>query len=188
MIDENGQVKLCDFGISGNLINSNAKSRNNAGCAGYMAPERIEPKDPRNPVYDIRADVWSLGITLVELANGLYPYIDCKHEFEVMSTIVQCSAPRLDENRKFSLNFVSFVNKCLIKDVEKRPKYNILLQDPFVLEYKEVFVDIKKWLKNEIESNEANLTPGTIINLTVFNDCESASTTPTATNSFSSFN
>jgi mitogen-activated protein kinase kinase 7 len=64
LIDEHGHIKLCDFGISGVLIESNAKSRS-AGCAAYMSPERIDPPDPHNPDYDIRADVWSLGITLV---------------------------------------------------------------------------------------------------------------------------
>jgi serine/threonine protein kinase len=64
LIDEYGTIKLCDFGISGILIESMAKSRN-AGCAAYMSPERIEPSDPSRPDYDIRADIWSLGITLV---------------------------------------------------------------------------------------------------------------------------
>jgi len=64
LIDEYGTIKLCDFGISGVLIESMAKSRN-AGCAAYMSPERIEPSDPTRPDYDIRADIWSLGITLV---------------------------------------------------------------------------------------------------------------------------
>jgi serine/threonine protein kinase len=64
LIDEQGNIKLCDFGISGVLIESKAISRN-AGCAAYMSPERIEPPDPKRPDYDIRADVWSLGISLV---------------------------------------------------------------------------------------------------------------------------
>jgi mitogen-activated protein kinase kinase 7 len=64
LIDEQGNIKLCDFGISGILIDSTAKTRS-AGCAAYMSPERISPSDPLNPDYDIRADVWSLGITLV---------------------------------------------------------------------------------------------------------------------------
>lgn len=64
LIDVDGAIKLCDFGISGVLIESMAKSRN-AGCAAYMSPERIEPSDPSRPDYDIRADIWSLGITLV---------------------------------------------------------------------------------------------------------------------------
>lgn len=64
LIDTDGAIKLCDFGISGVLIESMAKSRN-AGCAAYMSPERIEPSDPARPDYDIRADIWSVGITLV---------------------------------------------------------------------------------------------------------------------------
>ncbi|KAH0629633.1 hypothetical protein JD844_011859 [Phrynosoma platyrhinos] len=69
LLDERGQIKLCDFGISGRLVDSKAKTRS-AGCAAYMAPERIDPPDPSKPDYDIRADVWSLGISLVELATG----------------------------------------------------------------------------------------------------------------------
>ena len=64
LLDERGNIKLCDFGISGRLVDSKAKTRS-AGCAAYMAPERIEPPDPTHPIYDIRADVWSLGISLV---------------------------------------------------------------------------------------------------------------------------
>ena len=64
LIDEQGNIKLCDFGISGVLIESTAKTRS-AGCAAYMSPERIDPLDPQKPDYDIRADIWSLGISLV---------------------------------------------------------------------------------------------------------------------------
>lgn len=91
LLDAKGQIKLCDFGISGRLVDSKAKTRS-AGCAAYMAvsgpgpaarvclrltetrrrfallclqPERIDPPDPTKPDYDIRADVWSLGISLV---------------------------------------------------------------------------------------------------------------------------
>ena len=151
-----------------------------------MAPERIDPPDRANPVYDIRADVWSLGLTLVELATGEYPYKKCQNEFEVMSTILYQDAPtdKLD-NGRFSNNFRLFVNKCLAKDVNKRPKYNILLQDPLVLQYKdpEMEVDVSGWFRrvmSEASRHEA-LTPES--------RCTSASTTPTATsNSITSIN
>lgn len=84
LLDARGNVKLCDFGISGRLVDSKAKTRS-AGCAAYMAPERIDPPDPSRPDYDIRADVWSLGISLVELATGVFPYRDCQNDFEVLT-------------------------------------------------------------------------------------------------------
>lgn len=164
LIDDNGEIKLCDFGISGNLINSNAFSRNNTGCAGYMAPERIDPTDPTNPVYDIRADVWSLGITLVELATGQFPYKNCNSDFEVMSTILDQPAPTL-EGDQFSEMFKSFVNQCLTKDVNSRPKYNILLQHPFVKYYSENNVDVKTWFRSVKQAN----------NITVNNEKEQLS-------------
>jgi mitogen-activated protein kinase kinase 7 len=154
---KSGDIKLCDFGISGNLINSNAFSRSNAGCAGYMAPERIDPVDPQNPVYDIRADVWSLGITLVELATGEYPYKNCHTEFEVMTTILGSEAPQLVGDR-FSSDFKSFVNRLLTKDVGKRPKYAALLNDPFVLAYKQQQVDVKSWLHSVVPGAKSTTT------------------------------
>lgn len=183
LIDENGNIKLCDFGISGNLINSNVLSRNNAGCAGYMAPERIDPDDPTNPVYDIRADVWSLGITLVELATGEYPYKHCNTEFEVMSTILTCEAPQLVGDQ-FSDKFKSFVNQCLIKDVKKRPKYNILLKHPFVQHYKKTDVDIKSWFKKVTSSSSLLLSQSKNSSNTEFSvdestNSDSLSSTPT---------
>lgn len=138
LINHKGIVKLCDFGISGRLVNSKAKTRQ-AGCAAYMAvsnrpntiifiinfliknffysfflnekkqPERIDPPDPSKPSYDIRADVWSLGISLVELAIGRFPYLECKTDFEVLSKIIQNEPPFLPEDGTFSPDFCSFI-------------------------------------------------------------------------------
>jgi len=67
LLDRLGNIKLCDFGISGQLVDSIAKTRD-AGCRPYMAPERIDPKNCHRG-YDVRSDVWSLGITLVEVGT-----------------------------------------------------------------------------------------------------------------------
>ncbi|KAG7271617.1 hypothetical protein CRUP_009275 [Coryphaenoides rupestris] len=102
LMDRRGNIKLCDFGISGQLVDSIAKTRD-AGCRPYMAPERIDPSASRQG-YDVRSDVWSLGITLGEppqLSNS--------------------------EEREFSPKFINFVNLCLTKDESKRPKYKELL-------------------------------------------------------------
>ncbi len=145
---------MCDFGISGNLVNSNAHSRSNTGSAGYIAPERIDPADPTNPVYDIRADIWSLGITLVELATGKYPYENCNSDFEIMSSILSLDAPKL-EGDAYSADFKSFVNMCLRKQVKERPKYNVLLKHPFVVYYKETDVDVRSWFGSIVGGEDA---------------------------------
>ncbi|KAG7196628.1 hypothetical protein KM043_015977 [Ampulex compressa] len=134
LLDETGGVKLCDFGISGRLVDSKAKTRS-AGCAAYMAPERIDPPDPTKPDYDIRADVWSLGITLVELATGVFPYRDCKTDFEVLSRVVQDDPPSLPPDTPFSKEFRGFVSCCLTKNYKHRPKYHKLMEHPFIRKY-----------------------------------------------------
>ncbi|XP_002741782.3 dual specificity mitogen-activated protein kinase kinase 7-like [Saccoglossus kowalevskii] len=108
LLDEKGTVKLCDFGISGRLVDSKAKTRS-AGCAAYMAPERIDPPDPAKPDYDIRADVWSLGVSLVEMATGEFPYTNCKTDFEVLTKVLQEDPPRLPSTG-FSMDFNAFVS------------------------------------------------------------------------------
>ena len=130
------------FNFSGRLVDSKAKTRS-AGCAAYMAPERINPPNPNKPDYDIRADVWSLGITLVELATGHFPYKDCKTEFEVLTKVIQDDPPSLPAH--FSPEFREFVHVCLLKNHKDRPKYKKLLEHPFILKSKENKVDVGAW-------------------------------------------
>ncbi|TRY75876.1 hypothetical protein TCAL_09945 [Tigriopus californicus] len=151
LLDSNGRIKLCDFGISGRLVDSKAKTRS-AGCAAYMAPERINPPNPSKPDYDIRADVWSLGITLVELATGHFPYRDCKTDFELLTKVLEDDPPLLPRNQDFSPEFCSFVRDCLMKNYRDRPKYKKLLQHPFILKYEVESVDVGSWYRrNEHE-------------------------------------
>lgn len=94
--------------LTGVIGTAQAKTRS-AGCAAYMAPERIEPPDPSHPDYDIRADVWSLGITLVELATGNSPYRDCQTDFEVLARVVRDDPPLLTPSATCSPELCSFV-------------------------------------------------------------------------------
>lgn len=71
LFNSQGQIKLCDFGVSGELINSVANTF--VGTSVYMAPERIQGAGDG---YSVRSDVWSLGISLVELALGAFPFSD----------------------------------------------------------------------------------------------------------------
>lgn len=139
-----------------------------------MAPERIDPVDPANPVYDTRADIWSLGITLVELGTGQYPYKNCSTEFEVMTTILTQDAPVLSGDQ-FSENFKSFVNQCLIKQVKDRPKYNVLMKHPFIQHYKNTDVDVKSWLKSVLDTKNQQTKQEIVCNFPGGLDIEKAS-------------
>ncbi|XP_049804792.1 dual specificity mitogen-activated protein kinase kinase 7-like isoform X2 [Schistocerca nitens] len=155
LLDEKGNVKLCDFGISGRLVDSKAKTRS-AGCAAYMAPERIDPPDPTKPDYDIRADVWSLGITLVELATGTFPYRDCKNDFEVLSKVLQDEPPSLPVDKAFSEEFREFVKSCLTKNYKNRPKYKKLLEHPFLKKYEVAQVNVAAWFALAMQQCSSN--------------------------------
>ena len=79
LVNSRGQVKICDFGVSGNLVASIAKT--NIGCQSYMAPERISSggiaqagANPGGGTYSVQSDIWSLGLTIIECAMGRYPY------------------------------------------------------------------------------------------------------------------
>ncbi|XP_062388024.1 dual specificity mitogen-activated protein kinase kinase 4a isoform X3 [Sardina pilchardus] len=149
LLDRNGNIKLCDFGISGQLVDSIAKTRD-AGCRPYMAPERIDPSASRQG-YDVRSDVWSLGITLYELATGRFPYPKWSSVFDQLTQVVKGDPPHLSnsEERQFSPKFINFVNLCLTKDESKRPKYRELLvssKHPFILMYEERRVDVASYV------------------------------------------
>uniref|UniRef100_A0AAR2JSK3 mitogen-activated protein kinase kinase n=1 Tax=Pygocentrus nattereri TaxID=42514 RepID=A0AAR2JSK3_PYGNA len=146
LLDRNGNIKLCDFGISGQLVDSIAKTRD-AGCRPYMAPERIDPSASRQG-YDVRSDVWSLGITLYELATGRFPYPKWNSVFDQLTQVVKGDPPQLSnsEERQFSPKFINFVNLCLTKDESKRPKYKELLKHPFILMYEERVVDVASYV------------------------------------------
>ncbi|KAI8882170.1 kinase-like protein [Backusella circina FSU 941] len=133
----NGQVKLCDFGVSGQLEKSLAKT--NIGCQSYMAPERIRAAN----TYSVSSDVWSLGISLVEIAVGHYPY-KYDNMFAQLKAIIDDEPPALPDS--FSVEARDFVT-ALQKDQEKRPSYAELLEHPFIKKYENVDVDMAKWAK-----------------------------------------
>jgi len=153
LLDKNGAIKLCDFGISGQLVDSIAKTRD-AGCRPYMAPERIDPQRFRG--YDVRSDVWSLGITLIELATGKFPYPKWNSVFEQLTQVVHGDPPRLTSNignngNQFTIEFINFVNLCLMKDESERPKYPKLLEHPFLLTSQAECLDIAGYVTNILD-------------------------------------
>ncbi|XP_046406278.1 dual specificity mitogen-activated protein kinase kinase 6 [Ischnura elegans] len=144
LINRKGEVKMCDFGISGYLVDSVAKTID-AGCKPYMAPERIDPQG--NPSqYDIRSDVWSLGISLMELATGRFPYNSWGTPFEQLKQVVTDDPPRLPASSNFSPDFQDIIAQCLQKDYRSRPYYSSLLTHSFILAQENRDTDVAKFV------------------------------------------
>ncbi|KAI3359205.1 hypothetical protein L3Q82_002729 [Scortum barcoo] len=108
LINTQGQVKMCDFGISGHLVDSVAKTMD-AGCKPYMAPERINP-DLNQKGYSVKSDIWSLGITMIELAILKFPYESWGTPFQQLKQVVDEPSPQLPADR-FSPEFVDFISQ-----------------------------------------------------------------------------
>uniref|UniRef100_A0A8C9V1K8 mitogen-activated protein kinase kinase n=1 Tax=Scleropages formosus TaxID=113540 RepID=A0A8C9V1K8_SCLFO len=128
LINIEGHVKMCDFGISGHLVDSVAKTLD-AGCKPYMAPERINPELSQRG-YNVKSDVWSLGITLVELSMLRFPYESWGTPFQQLKQVVVEPSPALPSDR-FSADFVAFAAHCLKKDPRERLGYLELMEQPF---------------------------------------------------------
>jgi len=136
-----GVVKLIDFGVSGELVDSYAGTF--TGTSYYMAPERIQ-----GAKYSVRSDVWSLGLTLMELtrAEPIYPHD--LGPIELITYIVKSEPPQLDDSGgDWSDEMKDFFRLCLSVDDVKRPSPRELLQHPWMLESQKRKLNLGKWIQ-----------------------------------------
>jgi serine/threonine protein kinase len=132
LLDAEGQVKIADFGVSDQL--SGDKTRERIGTPLWMAPEVMQ-----NRHYDARCDIWSLGITAIEMADGLPPNHDLPAS-RAMRMIPSQPPPTFENPSEWSEDFNAFVRRCLTKNPEERPWAEDLLFDPFIRKAKGVVV------------------------------------------------
>ncbi|KAI6239137.1 BMA-SEK-1, isoform b [Aphelenchoides fujianensis] len=124
--------------------------------APYMGPERIDGDTKAS--YGVQADVWSLGITIVEIAMGKHPYDAWKTPFEQLKQVVHEPPPQIDPAKGYSADMHDFVSKCLIKNYRERPKYDSLLQHPFLVNARSnSSFDVGSFIASVLDESEAQL-------------------------------
>ncbi|XP_038079443.1 dual specificity mitogen-activated protein kinase kinase 1-like [Patiria miniata] len=174
LVNSRGEIKMCDFGVSGQLIDSMANSF--VGTRSYMSPERLQGIH-----YTVQSDIWSMGLSLVEMSIGRYPipppdekeicqifgrpYDSSKASskppgrpistfgdaprsmaiFELLECIVNDPPPKLP-SQEFSPEFVDFVNKCLIKNPQERAELKFLMVHTFTKKSETEGVDVASWV------------------------------------------
>ncbi|XP_061614877.1 TRAF2 and NCK-interacting protein kinase-like isoform X15 [Phyllopteryx taeniolatus] len=132
LLTENAEVKLVDFGVSAQLDRTVGRRNTFIGTPYWMAPEVIACDENPDATYDFKSDLWSLGITAIEMAEGAPPLCDM-HPMRALFLIPRNPAPRL-KSKKWSKKFQSFIESCLAKSHGQRPSTEQLLKHPFIRE------------------------------------------------------
>eukprot|EP00211_Chloroparvula_japonica_P003436 CAMPEP_0119124176 /NCGR_PEP_ID=MMETSP1310-20130426/3868_1 /TAXON_ID=464262 /ORGANISM="Genus nov. species nov., Strain RCC2339" /LENGTH=442 /DNA_ID=CAMNT_0007114087 /DNA_START=139 /DNA_END=1467 /DNA_ORIENTATION=+ len=149
LLNDQGEGKLADFGVSGQITETQMKRNTVIGTPFWMAPEVIQEVG-----YDYKADIWSLGITAIELAECRPPYANI-HPMRAIFMIPSRPPPKLSAPDKWSADFNDFIAKCLTKNPDERPSADDLLAHPFIAksEGPSVLLPLIKKMYKVIEEN-----------------------------------
>ena len=148
LLTHEGIAKLADFGVSTQLMHSFSKKITKIGTPFYMSPEVIMQNK-----YDYKCDIWSLGITSIEMAEGEPPFSKVKG-YWVLKKIITHPPKGLKNKEKWSKEFNDFIEKCLIYEPEKRPSAKELLDHPFIIKYNRGNKLIAELINNSMDDLE----------------------------------
>jgi len=142
LLSREGVVKLCDFGVSGVTVGSEALTF--TGTSFYMAPERICGHE-----YTIRSDVWSTGISLLELAQNRFPFPNDLPPIELMVYITTGEPPRLEDEPgvQWSVDMKDFIRQALTADALARPTPRDMLTHPWIVSVMKQEVNMARWIR-----------------------------------------
>ncbi|KAI8921478.1 kinase-like domain-containing protein [Entophlyctis helioformis] len=124
LLTDDGRIKLCDFGVAGQITMTSARRNSFVGTPYWMAPEIIKRSQ-----YDFKADIWSLGITIIEMATGNPPFAD-QDPRRALFLIPRSRPPKLEG--RFSASIQEFMSTCLKEEPEDRPTAEELFKLRFI--------------------------------------------------------
>uniref|UniRef100_A0A8C4H4Q0 non-specific serine/threonine protein kinase n=1 Tax=Dicentrarchus labrax TaxID=13489 RepID=A0A8C4H4Q0_DICLA len=167
-----GDIKLADFGVSAKNNKTLQRRDSFIGTPYWMAPEVVMCETMKDAPYDYKADIWSLGITLIELAQIEPPHHEL-NPMRVLLKIAKSEPPTLEQPHKWSKDFKDFLKKALDKNPETRPTAAQLMEHPFVRSVtsnrplRELVAEAKAEVMEEIEDNREEGEEDDAMELTV---------------------
>eukprot|EP00741_Cyanophora_paradoxa_P012542 tig00020614_g12120.t1 len=150
LMNSRGQVKLADFGICSRVLNTQTQVDTFIGTIQYMAPERVRS----DKGYKYPADIWALGMTLLECAVGKYPLGVPNSYWEMLHHIEAFDASKIPM-RNYSPEFRKFILACLERDPEKRATVEQLLAHPFIRKFASNGARLSEWILNVLVQSQA---------------------------------
>ncbi|XP_071316635.1 serine/threonine-protein kinase 10 [Trachinotus anak] len=180
-----GDIKLADFGVSAKNTKTLQRRDSFIGTPYWMAPEVVMCETMKDAPYDYKADIWSLGITLIELAQIEPPHHEL-NPMRVLLKIAKSEPPNLEQPHKWSQEFKDFLKKALDKNTETRPTAAQLMEHPFVRSVtsnrplRELVAEAKAEVMEEIEDNREEGEEDDAMELTVSSGKEPCQTSQTS--------
>ncbi|XP_012289083.1 neither inactivation nor afterpotential protein C [Orussus abietinus] len=166
LLTKEGEIKLVDFGLARMIKGEMGKRKTCIGSPNWMAPEVVTSKGDPESGYGSRADVWAIGITAIELADGRPPFQDM-HPTRALFQIVRNPPPGLFRPANWSQNFNDFINECLEKNPDNRPFMAEIMEHPFLSELPEndypLTQEIKALAMNVKEKGRVERKPEVIV-------------------------